>query len=100
MAEGRGATAAVGDRGGAAKAKDGTLDLTLILIIALGSVSFIFLLVMIVLAVRCQKDKKLNFYTCLASDCCLSCSSLLLSAGPRAQEKAQQVGYHAGAKHG
>ncbi|XP_060102769.1 protocadherin-10 isoform X8 [Heteronotia binoei] len=50
-----------------------SLDLTLILIIALGSVSFIFLLAMIVLAVRCQKEKKLNIYTCLASDCCLSC---------------------------
>ncbi|EMP32162.1 Protocadherin-10 [Chelonia mydas] len=50
-----------------------SLDLTLILIIALGSVSFIFLLAMIVLAVRCQKEKKLNIYTCLASDCCLGC---------------------------
>ncbi|XP_018926249.1 protocadherin-10-like isoform X1 [Cyprinus carpio] len=59
-----------GERG-TAKAKDASLDLTLILIIALGSVSFIFLLAMIVLAVRCQKDKKLNIYnTCLASDCC------------------------------
>uniref|UniRef100_A0A8C0YWF8 Protocadherin 10b n=2 Tax=Cyprinus carpio TaxID=7962 RepID=A0A8C0YWF8_CYPCA len=58
-----------GERG-TAKAKDASLDLTLILIIALGSVSFIFLLAMIVLAVRCQKDKKLNIYnTCLASDC-------------------------------
>ncbi|XP_009467058.1 PREDICTED: protocadherin-10 [Nipponia nippon] len=52
---------------------DTSLDLTLILIIALGSVSFIFLLAMIVLAVRCQKEKKLNIYTCLASDCCLGC---------------------------
>ncbi|NXB44566.1 PCD10 protein, partial [Leucopsar rothschildi] len=43
------------------------------LIIALGSVSFIFLLAMTVLAVRCQKEKKLNIYTCLASDCCLGC---------------------------
>uniref|UniRef100_A0A8C1THW5 Protocadherin 10b n=1 Tax=Cyprinus carpio TaxID=7962 RepID=A0A8C1THW5_CYPCA len=59
-----------GERG-TAKAKDASLDLTLILIIALGSVSFIFLLAMIVLAVRCQKDKKLNIYnTCLSSDCC------------------------------
>uniref|UniRef100_A0A8C1YWC5 Protocadherin 10b n=1 Tax=Cyprinus carpio TaxID=7962 RepID=A0A8C1YWC5_CYPCA len=59
-----------GERG-TAKAKEASLDLTLILIIALGSVSFIFLLAMIVLAVRCQKDKKLNIYsTCLASDCC------------------------------
>ncbi|XP_026136518.1 protocadherin-10b isoform X1 [Carassius auratus] len=59
-----------GERG-TARAKDASLDLTLILIIALGSVSFIFLLAMIVLAVRCQKDKKLNIYsTCLASDCC------------------------------
>ncbi|XP_030224529.1 protocadherin-10 isoform X2 [Gadus morhua] len=73
VADGHGAG---GDRGpgggGASKAKEGTLDLTLILIIALGSVSFIFLLAMIVLAVRCQKDKKLNIYSCLASDCCLS----------------------------
>uniref|UniRef100_A0A1A8K3W4 Protocadherin 10b n=1 Tax=Nothobranchius kuhntae TaxID=321403 RepID=A0A1A8K3W4_NOTKU len=65
-----------GDKTGTSKAKDGTLDLTLILIIALGSVSFIFFLVMIVLAVRCQKDKKLNLYTCLlAGDCCLCCGS-------------------------
>lgn len=65
-----------GDRGPASKAKETSLDLTLILIIALGSVSFIFLLAMIVLAVRCQKDKKLNLYTCLlAGDCCLCCSS-------------------------
>ncbi|XP_052005165.1 protocadherin-10-like isoform X1 [Xyrauchen texanus] len=66
-----------GERG-SAKAKDASLDLTLILIIALGSVSFIFLLAMIVLAVRCQKDKKLNIYsTCLASDCCclIGCGS-------------------------
>ncbi|CAK6974518.1 protocadherin-10b isoform X3 [Scomber scombrus] len=82
VAEGRGG----GDRGGATKAKDGTLDLTLILIIALGSVSFIFLLVMIVLAVRCQKDKKLNIYTCLASDCCLSCSACC-SRQSRARKK-------------
>ncbi|XP_023249089.1 protocadherin-10-like isoform X3 [Seriola lalandi dorsalis] len=82
VAEGHGS----GDRGGAAKAKDGTLDLTLILIIALGSVSFIFLLVMIVLAVRCQKDKKLNFYTCLTSDCCLGCSSCC-SQQARARKK-------------
>ncbi|NXX05331.1 PCD10 protein, partial [Larus smithsonianus] len=52
---------------------DTSLALPLILIIALGSVSFIFLLAMIVLAVRCQKEKKLNIYTCLASDCCLGC---------------------------
>ncbi|KAI3352145.1 hypothetical protein L3Q82_020955 [Scortum barcoo] len=82
VAEGRGG----GDRGGSAKAKDGTLDLTLILIIALGSVSFIFLLVMIVLAVRCQKDKKLNIYTCLTSDCCLGCSSCCSRQG-RARKK-------------
>uniref|UniRef100_A0A1A8R9W9 Protocadherin 10a n=1 Tax=Nothobranchius rachovii TaxID=451742 RepID=A0A1A8R9W9_9TELE len=65
-----------GDRGSASRAKETSLDLTLILIIALGSVSFIFLLAMIVLAVRCQKDKKLNLYTCLlAGDCCLCCGS-------------------------
>ncbi|XP_075946976.1 protocadherin-10a [Anarhichas minor] len=65
-----------GDRGSASKAKETSLDLTLILIIALGSVSFIFLLAMIVLAVRCQKDKKLNLYTCLlAGECCLCCGS-------------------------
>ncbi|XP_062410622.1 protocadherin-10a [Sardina pilchardus] len=61
-----------GDRG-SSKSKEGSLDLTLILIIALGSISFIFLLAMIVLAVRCQKDKKLNIYTCLAGDCCSLC---------------------------
>ncbi|XP_042349755.1 protocadherin-10b isoform X2 [Plectropomus leopardus] len=82
VAEGRGG----GERGGDAKAKDGTLDLTLILIIALGSVSFIFLLVMIVLAVRCQKDKKLNIYTCLTSDCCLGCRSCCSRQG-RARKK-------------
>ncbi|XP_048366159.1 protocadherin-10 isoform X5 [Sphaerodactylus townsendi] len=59
--------------GGGGDHGETSLDLTLILIIALGSVSFIFLLAMIVLAVRCQKEKKLNIYTCLASDCCLSC---------------------------
>lgn len=82
VVEGRGS----GDRGGTTKAKDGTLDLTLILIIALGSVSFIFLLVMIVLAVRCQKDKKLNIYTCLTSDCCLGCSACCSRQG-RARKK-------------
>uniref|UniRef100_A0A8C6TSG3 Protocadherin 10b n=1 Tax=Neogobius melanostomus TaxID=47308 RepID=A0A8C6TSG3_9GOBI len=65
VAEGRGL-----DRGGA-KTKDGALDLTLILIIALGSLSFVFLLVMIVLAVRCQKKQKLSVVTCLTNDCCL-----------------------------
>ncbi|XP_029448610.1 protocadherin-10 isoform X2 [Rhinatrema bivittatum] len=55
------------------RAGDAALDLTLILIIALGSVSFVFLLAMIVLAVRCQKEKKLNIYSCLAGDCCLCC---------------------------
>uniref|UniRef100_A0A671KFQ3 Protocadherin 10a n=1 Tax=Sinocyclocheilus anshuiensis TaxID=1608454 RepID=A0A671KFQ3_9TELE len=63
-----------GDRG-SVKSKEGSLDLTLILIIALGSVSFIFLLAMIVLAVRCQKDKKLNIYTCMAGDLCCQCCS-------------------------
>ncbi|XP_077575304.1 LOW QUALITY PROTEIN: protocadherin-10a [Stigmatopora nigra] len=71
VVEGRG-----GDRGSASKAKETSLDLTLILIIALGSVSFVFLLAMIVLAVRCQKDKKLDLYTCLlAGDCCMCCGS-------------------------
>ncbi|KAJ8262398.1 hypothetical protein GJAV_G00166010 [Gymnothorax javanicus] len=74
-----------GERG-SSKAKENSLDLTLILIIALGSVSFIFLLAMIVLAIRCQKDKKLNIYTCLASDCCLSCSSCC-SRQARARKK-------------
>ncbi|XP_035282441.1 protocadherin-10b isoform X2 [Anguilla rostrata] len=74
-----------GDRG-SSKAKENSLDLTLILIIALGSVSFIFLLAMIVLAIRCQKDKKLNIYTCLASDCCLCCSSCC-SRQARARKK-------------
>ncbi|KAM6980967.1 protocadherin-10b [Aplochiton taeniatus] len=74
-----------GERG-TTKAKEGTLDLTLILIIALGSVSFIFLLAMIVLAVRCQKDKKLNIYTCLTADCCLGCSSCC-SRQARARKK-------------
>ncbi|CAF96450.1 unnamed protein product, partial [Tetraodon nigroviridis] len=80
--EGRGS----GDRRSTTKAKDGSLDLTLILIIALGSVSFIFLLVMIVLAVRCQKDKKLNIYTCLTSECCMGCSSCCSRQG-RARKK-------------
>ncbi|XP_066576248.1 protocadherin-10 isoform X2 [Amia ocellicauda] len=74
-----------GDRG-SPKTKETSLDLTLILIIALGSVSFIFLLAMIVLAIRCQKDKKLNIYTCLASDCCLCCSSCC-SRQARARKK-------------
>uniref|UniRef100_A0A674BX04 Protocadherin 10b n=1 Tax=Salmo trutta TaxID=8032 RepID=A0A674BX04_SALTR len=71
---------------GTAKSKETTLDLTLILIIALGSVSFIFLLAMIVLAVRCQKDKKLNIYTCLTSDCCLGCATCC-SRHARARKK-------------
>ncbi|KAL0974220.1 hypothetical protein UPYG_G00217250 [Umbra pygmaea] len=68
------------------KSKETTLDLTLILIIALGSVSFIFLLAMIVLAVRCQKDKKLNIYTCLTSECCLGCATCC-SRHARARKK-------------
>ncbi|KAM9511342.1 protocadherin-10-like isoform 1-T1 [Salvelinus alpinus] len=71
---------------GTAKSKETSLDLTLILIIALGSVSFIFLLAMIVLAVRCQKDKKLNIYTCLTSDCCLGCATCC-SRHARARKK-------------
>ncbi|XP_028657512.1 protocadherin-10a isoform X3 [Erpetoichthys calabaricus] len=71
---------------GSAKPKETSLDLTLILIIALGSVSFIFLLAMIVLAIRCQKDKKLNIYTCLASDCCFCCSTCC-SRQARARKK-------------
>nr|XP_056711158.1 protocadherin-10 isoform X2 [Euleptes europaea] len=59
--------------GGGSGGGETSLDLTLILIVALGSVSFVFLLAMIVLAVRCQKEKKLSVYTCLASDCCLGC---------------------------
>ncbi|CDQ79238.1 unnamed protein product [Oncorhynchus mykiss] len=74
------------DSRGTAKSKETTLDLTLILIIALGSVSFIFLLAMIVLAVRCQKDKKLNIYTCLTSDCCLGCATCC-SRHARARKK-------------
>ncbi|KAJ3614416.1 hypothetical protein NHX12_017990, partial [Muraenolepis orangiensis] len=63
---------AVGGRG--SNFSDTGLDLTLILIIALGCVSFVFLLAMIVLAVRCQKDRKLNLHTCLTSgECCLCC---------------------------
>ncbi|XP_015460342.1 protocadherin-10b isoform X2 [Astyanax mexicanus] len=84
LAEGDGSAGGGGSRGsggssrggtgsarGAAKAKDATLDLTLILIVALGSVSFIFLLAMIALAVRCRKDKKLNVHAAL--HCCCSC---------------------------
>ncbi|XP_006007988.1 protocadherin-10a [Latimeria chalumnae] len=74
-----------GDRR-SAKVKEVSLDLTLILIIALGSVSFVFLLAMIVLAIRCQKDKKLNIYTCLASDCCLCCCTCC-SRQARARKK-------------
>ncbi|KAL2077724.1 hypothetical protein ACEWY4_027228 [Coilia grayii] len=82
-----------GDRSGAAKAKDTSLDLTLILIIALGSVTFIFLMAMIVLAVRCQKDKKLNIYsTCLTSDCCLlGCSSCCCGRQARAARKKKKL---------
>lgn len=82
MAEGRNS----GNRRSTTKAKDITLDLTHILIIALGSVSFIFLLVMIVLAVRCQKDKKLNIHTRLTSDCCLGCNTCCTRQG-RARKK-------------
>ncbi|KAL8207049.1 UNVERIFIED_CONTAM: Protocadherin-10 [Gekko kuhli] len=68
-----------------------SLDLTLILIIALGSVSFIFLLAMIVLAVRCQKEKKLNIYTCLASDCCLSCCCCCACCGRQARARKKKL---------
>ncbi|XP_063046684.1 protocadherin-10b [Engraulis encrasicolus] len=82
-----------GDRSGTAKAKDNSLDLTLILIIALGSVTFIFLLAMIVLAVRCQKDKKMNIYsTCLSSDCCLlGCSACCCGRQARAARKKKKL---------
>ncbi|XP_031443155.1 protocadherin-10b isoform X4 [Clupea harengus] len=82
-----------GDRSGTAKAKETSLDLTLILIIALGSVSFIFLLAMIVLAVRCQKDKKLNIYnSCLSGDCCfLGCSSCCCGRQARAARKKKKL---------
>lgn len=83
VVEGRGS----GDRRSTTKAKDGSLDLTLILIIALGSVSFIFLLAMIVLAVRCQKDKKLNIYTCLTSECCMGCRSCCSRQGRTRKKK-------------
>lgn len=69
---GLGGLGGLGGGGGGGSAET-SLDLTLILIIALGSVSFVFLLAMIVLAVRCQKEKKLNIYTCLAGDCCWCC---------------------------
>ncbi|XP_062380961.1 protocadherin-10-like isoform X2 [Sardina pilchardus] len=82
-----------GDRSGAAKAKETSLDLTLILIIALGSVSFIFMLAMIVLAVRCQKDKKLNIYsTCVNSDCCLlGCGVCCCGRQARAARKKKKL---------
>lgn len=76
VAEGRGL-----EWGGATKAKEGALDLTLILIIALGFLSFVFLLVMIVLAVHCQKKQKLSVVTCLSSDCCLDSCRLRQTRG-------------------
>ncbi|KAI4899928.1 hypothetical protein NFI96_006714 [Prochilodus magdalenae] len=63
---------------------EGTLDLTLILIVALGSVSFIFLLAMIVLAVRCRKDKKLGARSCLTrggDEWCACCACTCCAAG-------------------
>ncbi|XP_075904187.1 protocadherin-10-like [Nelusetta ayraudi] len=80
-----------GGGGGGAKAKDNVLDLTLILIVALGSLSFVFLLVMIGLAVRCQKDRKLSVYTCLSSDCCLGCSSCCSRRGRAARKKKKKL---------
>lgn len=82
-----------GDRSGAAKANDNSVDLTYILVIALVSVAFVFLLAMIVLAVRCQKDKKLNLYsTCLTSDCCLlGCSSCCCGRQARAARKKKKL---------
>ncbi|XP_048386387.1 protocadherin-10a isoform X1 [Stegostoma tigrinum] len=63
-----------GERGNrAGSPKENALDLTLILIIALGSVSFVFLLAMIMLAVRCQKEKKLSLFSCLAGEGCACC---------------------------
>ncbi|CAL1613005.1 unnamed protein product [Knipowitschia caucasica] len=82
VAEGRGL-----ERGGS-KVKEGALDLTLILIIALGSLSFIFLLVMIVLAVRCQKKHKSTMVTCMSPDCCVgSCRGPCCSRQARGRQK-------------
>uniref|UniRef100_A0A8B9H2P0 Protocadherin 10 n=1 Tax=Astyanax mexicanus TaxID=7994 RepID=A0A8B9H2P0_ASTMX len=66
VAGGASGRAEKGGHGGHSGHGEGTLDLTLILIVALGSVSFVFLLAMIVLAVRCRKDKKLGARSCLA----------------------------------
>ncbi|NXQ90438.1 PCD10 protein, partial [Nyctibius grandis] len=79
---------------------DTSLDLTLILIIALGSVSFIFLLAMIVLAVRCQKEKKLNIYTCLASDCCLGCCCCCPCCSRQARARKKKLSSGAGGRRG
>ncbi|XP_043917603.1 protocadherin-10 isoform X2 [Protopterus annectens] len=75
-----------GSTQGSTGTKETSLDLTLILIIALGSVSFVFLLAMIVLAIRCQKEKKINIYSCLAGDCCFCCCSCC-SRQARARKK-------------
>ncbi|XP_029107483.1 protocadherin-10b isoform X2 [Scleropages formosus] len=84
-----------GDRG-SAKVKENSLDLTLILIIALGSVSFVFLLAMIVLAVRCQKDKKMSIYTCVAGDrcggaCCGACCPCCGGGGRQARARKKKL---------
>ncbi|XP_022537404.2 protocadherin-10a isoform X2 [Astyanax mexicanus] len=80
VAGGASGRAEKGGHGGHSGHGEGTLDLTLILIVALGSVSFVFLLAMIVLAVRCRKDKKLGARSCLARGseewcmCCACCT--------------------------
>uniref|UniRef100_A0A8B9H605 Protocadherin 10 n=1 Tax=Astyanax mexicanus TaxID=7994 RepID=A0A8B9H605_ASTMX len=68
VAGGASGRAEKGGHGGHSGHGEGTLDLTLILIVALGSVSFVFLLAMIVLAVRCRKDKKLGEW-CMCCTC-------------------------------
>ncbi|CAG5993267.1 unnamed protein product [Menidia menidia] len=69
------------------KFKDGPLNLTVILIVSLGSVSFIFLLVMIALALRCQRSKKLNPYPCSTGKCCLGCRSCCSRKGRSHRKK-------------
>ncbi|XP_058240040.1 protocadherin-10a isoform X2 [Hemibagrus wyckioides] len=71
--EGRGAR---GGARGSARSDEGAPEMTLVLLVALGSVSSVFLLAMIALAVRCRrKDKKFSALTCLTGDCCSCCGS-------------------------
>lgn len=90
-----GAGARGGARGrarGSVRSNENSQEMTLVLLVALGSISSVFLLAMIALAVRCRrKDKKLGAVTCLTRDwCCGACRCCsCCSRRSRARQKKQ-----------